>query len=90
MTEISDTTPLKSSLLCFVTKKVKTGKYTTTDGKYEIEKSDGFWYAVDAETGQSVVDCENSLSAIKDSLESYIKSHGKKESFRIKRGRCIP
>ena len=63
-------------------KKVKTGKYTTTDGNYEIEKSDGFWYAVDTKTGQSVVDCENSLSAIKDSLESYIKSHGKKESFR--------
>ena len=63
-------------------KKVKTGKYTTTDGKYEIEKSDGFWYAVDTKTGQSVVDCENSLSAIKDSLESYIKSHDKKESFR--------
>ena len=63
-------------------KKVKTGKYTTTDGKYEIEKSDGFWYAVDTKTGQSVVDCENSLSAIKDSLESYIKSHSKKESFR--------
>lgn len=63
-------------------KKVKTGTYTTIDGKYEIEKSDGFWYAVDAKTGQSVVDCENSLSAIKDSLESYIKSHDKKESFR--------
>ena len=66
-------------------KKTSAGHYKTADGKYEIEKSDGFWYAVDTKTGQSVVDCENSLSAIKDSLESYIKSQSKKESIRRKR-----
>ena len=66
-------------------KKTSAGHYKTADGKYEVEKSDGFWYAVDTKTGQSVVDCENSLSAIKDSLESYIKSQGKKESVRRKR-----
>ena len=62
-------------------KKTSAGHYKTADGKYEIEKSDGFWYAVDAKTGQSVVDCENSFSQIKDSLESYIKSQSKKESY---------
>jgi hypothetical protein len=66
-------------------KKVSAGHYKTADGKYEVEKSDGFWYAVDSKTGQSVVDCENSFSQIKDSLESYIKSKSKKESFGRKR-----
>lgn len=64
-----------------VLKKTSAGHYMTADGKYEVEKYDGFWYAVDTKTGQSVVDCENSLSAIKDSLESYIKSQNKKESY---------
>lgn len=52
-------------------KKVKAGYYVTTDGKIAVEKDGGFWYAYDIKTGQSVVDCERTLSEIKLSLSGY-------------------
>lgn len=54
-------------------KRIGAGHYVTDDGKYEITTSDGFWYAADTETGQSVVDCENTMNLIKESLEWFIK-----------------
>lgn len=54
-------------------KRIKTGRYITQDNRYIVENYDGFWIAYDAETGQSVVDSEDKLRKIKESLESYIK-----------------
>lgn len=53
-------------------KKIEAGIYVTSDGKYTVEKYDGYWYAADSETGQSVIDCEDSMKDIRDSLESYL------------------
>jgi hypothetical protein len=53
-------------------KKIQSGYYKTLDGRFTIEKCDGFWYATDDKTGQSVVDCENTFRQIKESLEYYI------------------
>lgn len=53
-------------------KKIKAGEYITTDGKITVEKDDGYWYAFDTKTGQSVVDSERTLREIKDSLEGYL------------------
>lgn len=49
------------------------GRYYTLDNKYCISKEGDFWYAFDVKTGQSVVDCENRLWAIKESLETALK-----------------
>lgn len=54
-------------------KRIQSGRYITEDGKYTIEKDGCFWYAYDTQTGQSVVDCENTMSHIKESLEGFIK-----------------
>lgn len=56
-------------------KKIKAGKYVTTDGKFEISKDFGYWFAVDTKTGQSVVDSERTLWEIKSSLQGYLKKH---------------
>ena len=53
-------------------KKIRVGEYTTLDGKYIIEKEDGFWYGYDAETGTSVVDSESTFWRIKESLEGKL------------------
>jgi len=53
--------------------KIKAGMYTTQG--IIIEKDGGFWYAYDKKTGQSVVDCENTLSDIKESLAGYFRKH---------------
>lgn len=51
--------------------KIKGGKYTVNG--IIIEKDNGFWYAYDEKTGQSVVDSERTLSEIKCTLEGYFK-----------------
>lgn len=52
--------------------KEKAGYYKTTDGKIIIEKEDGYWYAYEVETSQSVVDSERTLHEIKYTLEGYL------------------
>ena len=51
-------------------KKIKAGMYETVDGKITIYKDSetGKWYADDTKTGDSVVDCEDTLREIKWSL----------------------
>ena len=56
-------------------KKIRSGEYSTIDGRYTIESCDGFWYACDAVTGQSVVDSERTMREIKESLSGYIENH---------------
>lgn len=53
-------------------KKIRSGEYVTSDGKITVVKDDGYWYAEDTKTGQSVVDCERTLREIKDTLEGYL------------------
>ncbi len=53
-------------------KKIKAGEYTTLDGKYVIEKEEGFWYTYDAETGTSIVDSESTFRQIRESLEGKL------------------
>ena len=55
------------------------GVYYALDNKYAIMKEMGFWVAFELWTGQSVVDCENTLRAIRESLEGYIRSTERKE-----------
>ena len=55
-------------------KRLNPGEYITIDWKFMIHTFDGFWFAVDTKTGQSVVDCENTFRQIKESLEAHIKS----------------
>lgn len=56
-------------------KKIRTGEYSTIDGKYTIENWEGFWYACDAVTGQSVVDSERTMREIKEALSGYIEKN---------------
>lgn len=51
---------------------IRAGEYTTLDGKYVIEKEDGFWDGYDAETGTSVVDSESTFWRIRESLEGKL------------------
>lgn len=53
-------------------KKFRSGEYVTSDGKISVEKDDGYWYASDIKTGQSVVDSERTLREIKETLEGYL------------------
>lgn len=52
--------------------KVGAGEYLTEDGTITVGKDDGYWYAADVKTSQSVVDSQRTLKAIKESLEWYL------------------
>lgn len=59
-------------------KRIGKSKYTTLDGRIVIEKDCidcppyYMWYAYDAITGKSVVDCEPTLQEIKERVEGYL------------------
>lgn len=52
--------------------KIGAGEYITEDGTITVGKDDGYWYAADVKTSQSVVDSQRTLKAIKESLEWYL------------------
>lgn len=58
-------------------KEIRSGEYITIDGRFIIfiDIYDGFWYACDAVTGQSVGDPERTMREIKESLSAYIEKH---------------
>ena len=55
-------------------KRLKSGNYITSDGRFMFEKYDGFWLAVDVETGQSVVYSEDKFRLIKEALEKHVEA----------------
>ena len=52
--------------------KIGAGEYITEDGTITVGKDDGYWYAADVKTSQSVVDSQRTLKAIKELLEWYL------------------